>query len=314
MSPKLQSVWLFRDFGLKVLSLAIAVLLWLVISGEETVERGLRVPLEFQQTPAGLELQGELPTLVDVRVRGSSGALSRMSPADVVAVLDLHTARPGSRLFQLTPEQVRVPFGVQVLQVSPATVAMVFETSATRQVPVAPSVEGNPAPGYIVGKITSDPEKVEVTGPESVVERVAKAMTEPVSVAGARDTVSDEVTIGFLDPALRLKSPRLAMVRIQIVPGPVERTLRDRPVHLRNLAPNLEAQATPSSVDVMLRGTRQSVNRIDSNQVTAFVDLEGLGPGEYPVNVRADVEAAQAAGFERSDPETVQVRITSGRR
>jgi YbbR domain-containing protein len=237
-----------------------------------------------------------------------------MSPADVVAVLDLHTARPGRRLFQLTPEQVRVPFGVQVVQVSPTTVAMVFENSAIRQVPVVPSVEGNPAPGYIVGKITSDPEKVEVTGPESAVERVTEAITEPISVTGARDSVSDTVTVGFLDPSLRLRSSHVAAVRVQIIPGPVERTVRDRPIHLRNLAPNLEAQATPSSVDVVLRGTRQSVNRVQSDQVTAFVNLEGLGPGDYPADVHADVDASQEAGVERSNPGTVQIRISSARR
>ena len=42
----------------------------MVVAGEQTVERGLRVPLELQQFPAGLELQGEPPALVDVRVRG----------------------------------------------------------------------------------------------------------------------------------------------------------------------------------------------------------------------------------------------------
>ena len=85
----------------------------MVVAGEETVERGLRVPLELQQFPAGLELQGEAPTIVDVRVRGASGTLSRVAPGDVVAVLDLRGARPGRRLFQLTPEQVRAPFGVR---------------------------------------------------------------------------------------------------------------------------------------------------------------------------------------------------------
>ena len=35
------------------------------------VERGLRVPLELQQS-AGLEIQGEAPSTVDVRVRGTS--------------------------------------------------------------------------------------------------------------------------------------------------------------------------------------------------------------------------------------------------
>ena len=52
-------MWPFRHLGLKLLSLGLAVSLWMVVSGEATVERGLRVPLEFQQFPAGLELQGD---------------------------------------------------------------------------------------------------------------------------------------------------------------------------------------------------------------------------------------------------------------
>ena len=53
------------------------------------------------------------------------------------------------------------------------------------------------------------------------------------------------MTVGFLDPALRLKNSATAAVDVQILPAPLERTVRDRPVHLRNLAPNLTAQAMP---------------------------------------------------------------------
>ena len=56
----------------------------------------------FSSSP-GLELQGETPSTVDVRVRGASGDLSRLSPGDLVAVVDLHGARAGQRLFHLTP-------------------------------------------------------------------------------------------------------------------------------------------------------------------------------------------------------------------
>ena len=51
-------IWPFRHFGLKLLSLGLALSLWMVVAGEETVERSLRVPLELQQFPAGLELNG----------------------------------------------------------------------------------------------------------------------------------------------------------------------------------------------------------------------------------------------------------------
>ena len=137
----MRALWPFRHIGLKLLSVAIAVLLWMVIAGEETVERGLRVPLELQQFPPGLELLGDVPTTADVRVRGASGTLSRVSPGDIVAVLDLRGARAGERLFHLTPEEVRAPFGVEVVQVSPPTVAVAFEKTASRNIPIKPAVD-----------------------------------------------------------------------------------------------------------------------------------------------------------------------------
>ena len=106
------ALWPFRHLGLKTLSVGIAILLWLFVSGDETVERGLRVPLEFQQFPAGIEMMGEAPALVDVRVRGATTTLSQLGAGDIVAQLDLKAARAGRRLYQITPEQVRVPFGV----------------------------------------------------------------------------------------------------------------------------------------------------------------------------------------------------------
>ena len=188
---KLWMLWPFRHLGLKVLSIGLALVAWMIVAGEETVERGLRVPLELVQFPSGLELQGEAPTVVDVRVRGSSSTQSRVGPGDIVAVLDLHAARPGRRLFQLTPEQVRTPFDVQVVQVSPSSVAVEFENSAIGRVPINPSVEGQPAPGYVIGKVTVDPKTVDITGPESAVKQATEALTEAVSVTGARDSRTD---------------------------------------------------------------------------------------------------------------------------
>ncbi len=303
--------WPFGHLGLKLLSVAFAVLLWLFVSGDETVERGLRVPLEFQQFPSGLEMIGETPSLVDVRVRGASSALSRLGPGDIVAQLDLKSASVGRRLFQITPEQVRIPYGVQVVQVTPPSIALVFEPQASKQVPVAPSLEGDPAPGFVVGQVMAAPGLVEVVGPQSAVDRVTEAVTEAISVAGARGPVTDTVPVGFVDPAVRLKTPRLAQINVDIVPGPVERTVRERPVHLMNIGANLVARAVPSAVDVVLRGSREGVNRVDGASVTATVDLAGLGAGSYTLPVR--VENPPRAGVARVLPATVQVSISSGK-
>src|SRR6185436_16333005 len=93
----------FRHLGLKIVSIGLAALLWALVSGEQVVERALRVPLEFTNVPANLELVGDAPTVVDVRVRGSSGALGRIATGELVAVLDLRGAGPGrGQLFHLT--------------------------------------------------------------------------------------------------------------------------------------------------------------------------------------------------------------------
>jgi YbbR domain-containing protein len=303
--------WGFSHLGLKLLSLVMALLLWMVVSGEETVERGLRVPLELQQVPAGLELTGDVPTTVDLRVRGPSGTLSRLAAGDIVAVLDLRGATEGRRLFPLTMEQVRVPFGVEVVQVSPPSVAMGFERSATRQVPVVPSVDGHPAPGYIVGPRTADPARVDVIGPESAVKNVTEVLTEPVSVAGARDRVTQTVALGVLDPSLRLKNTRSAAVTVQIMPAPLERVFRNRPIHLRGLASTLEGQATQTVTDVGVRASREALTRLEADHVVAYVDVAGLGPGLYSLSVHAD--SPPDVGITRIEPSTVQVRISSGR-
>ena len=242
-----------------------------------------------------------------MRVRGQSGALSRLSPGDVVAVLDLKGAQPGQRLFHVTPDQVRVPFGVEIVQVTPATIALVLEKSGSKQVRVVPAVEGKPAAGFVVAKVSADPETVEIVGPESAVNRAAAALTEPVSVAGAHDNVRRTVTIGMLDSALRLRTSRQAVVDVRIEPAPLERSVKNLAVHLRNLAPHLTAQSTPSTVDVRVRGNQEGLVGVGADSITAFVDLAGLGAGDYTLAVRADT--TREAGITRVEPPSVRVRI-----
>ena len=146
----------FRQLGLKILAIVLASLLWLTVAGEHVVERSLRVPLEFRNIPEALEIVGNAPDSVDVRLRGSSAVLSRVQAGEIVAVLDLERrARTGSRLFHIRNDEVRAPFGVEVAQVVPATLALELEKSARRQVPVVPAIEGDPAPGFVVGRIVS---------------------------------------------------------------------------------------------------------------------------------------------------------------
>src|SRR3990170_7159824 len=100
----------FQHLGLKIMAIALAALLWLTVAGDHLVERSMRVPLEFRNIPPTLEIVGDPPTTVDVRLRGSSALLARVEPREIVAVLDLGSARPGPRMFHLRNDEVRAPY------------------------------------------------------------------------------------------------------------------------------------------------------------------------------------------------------------
>jgi YbbR domain-containing protein len=298
----------FGHLGLKVVSVAFAVLLWFVVASQRAaVERGLRIPLELQNLPANLEMVEPPQEAVDVRVRGAADLLGGLVSGDLVATLDLSAAQPGRRLFHISPERVKAPFAVEVTQITPSSVAIRFEPSATRVVPVRPSVEGEPAPGFIVGEITADPKTVEVVGPESALRRVDDAITEPLWVGAARSAVKANVTLGVVEQGVRLKAVRSAAVTVRIVPAPAARVLQSVPVRVRNLAPGLTAKVTPPSVKVRVRGATAAVEKIRDASIMAYVDVSGISEGDYGLPVHLD--PTKEVGLDQLDPTIVSIHV-----
>ena len=291
-----------RHLGLKGASIVLGVALWLLVSGEQTVERALRIPLEFAGLPAQIELIGEPPDSAEVRIRGSSGTLGRVAVGELAAVLDVGTARPGLRLFHLGPEDVRAPFGVEVVQVSPATLALTFEASSTRMLVVAPRIEGDPAPGFVVSGVVVEPASVAVSGPAGAIANLTEVVTEAVSVAGAADTVTETVTVGVADPSVRVDEPRLVRVRVLISTAPVEWMVPGLRIETRG---GTAVDVSPDTVTAHVRGPG-AASGAGTSGWAASVELGGLPPGTHLVTPRVEVPA----GISLLRVEPAEVRVT----
>ena len=128
--------YVFANAGLKLLAVAISFLLWTTYTSEPYAEVGFQVPLEFTTMPPQLEMAGEVPTLVHIRVRGRSALLRRMIPADLNLRLDMKGGKQGTMTINFTPEMVGAPYGATVVQVSPQEIQV---TLVPRHGPAPPA-------------------------------------------------------------------------------------------------------------------------------------------------------------------------------
>ncbi len=125
--------WVLNNWGLKLLALAISFLLWTTYTAEPFSEVGYLVPLEFRNIPSNLEISGDVATQVHLRLRGRSGLLRRLTPADLSIAVDLSGRPAGETLIHLAPDHVRVPYGATVVSVAPSDVRALLVPRRTAQ-------------------------------------------------------------------------------------------------------------------------------------------------------------------------------------
>lgn len=225
-AAKLARKLFLEDWGVKLLSLAIALVLWLVVTGQnEPVTAHVNVQLNFIR-PQMLEISNDPPRTVDVMLTGSRSKLDDLTALDLVATVDISDQQPGERVLRLAGKAViSLPQGVKVDGFQPSAIPIRLEQVIERQIAVEPKLEGKPADGYQVYGIRPSKSAVVVRGPESRVNALQKLETESIWLSGHKQTFTAEnLGIDVPDPKVDLVDP-VVDVQVEIAELPVERTL-----------------------------------------------------------------------------------------
>ena len=247
----------------------------------------MRVGLELQRTPDDLELVGSVPDTVSVRLRGPASQLSGLGPGDLSVVVDLDGARPGRRLFTLTSNLVTAPYGLEVIQIAPASLTLSFEGRATRLLPVRPQIEGTPVPGHSVTNVSVTPSQVRIEGPESAVGGMSEVPTEPVSVERATTLVREAVALELPESGVRLVGGVVgtAVVTVTVSADTTEHTVAAVPIAVRGGA--AELSAVPATAAVTVQGASDVVRSLTAADILLFVDVLD-GPAARERTIRAE--------------------------
>ncbi len=176
--------WVLNNLGLKLLSVVLAVLLWAVVLGEQKIELTVSIPLEIKDLPRNLVLVNEPIDTLHVRLRGPRTLVMTLGPREVALGGLPKTFAEGENLVPIRPEAVRVPRGIEVVEVNPNRVRVVLDAIVEREVEVSPRVEGIPAKGFVLRRVTSSPAHIRMTGPKNELRRLARVYTLPISLEG----------------------------------------------------------------------------------------------------------------------------------
>jgi YbbR domain-containing protein len=205
-----------RNLGLKVSALALGTAIWFTVTGRHQIERRIVVPVSYSNVPEPLGMTGDQIDDVYVHVRGDETAIGALREGDLRVVVDLGDAHAGPNVVPLRTDQVLTRAGVEVLQIDPGTVSVTLEKTGQIAVPVRPTIQGQPAPGYVQGLISVVPATVIVAGPESLLKDPITVITERVLLDGKTTTVIADVGVGVADAQLRIREPRTVRVIVKI--------------------------------------------------------------------------------------------------
>ncbi|HWI54377.1 MAG TPA: CdaR family protein [Desulfobacteria bacterium] len=211
------------DRGLKVLSLLVAVVLWVYVSNElnPTKEREFRdVGVDIRGVASNLAVS-EMPGSVRVRVKASQDVISGLNAGSIEVFADLKNVKMGKNLI---PLEVQAPAGVQVVDLKPQQATIKVEPLAEKQVPIKVRFKESPSKGYKVGTVQTKPDDVIVRGPKSIVDGVSFAVVD-IDITNKQksfgETVPDRVTndLGtIIEEGLIKRIPPMVDVFVSIVP------------------------------------------------------------------------------------------------
>lgn len=194
--------WIADNYRTFLWAFALAVAVWIssVTSADPDQTRTLAspVPVEIVGQSSNLVFSNPIPKEVEVTLRAPSSvwALIDADPKLVRAILDISGLSSGEHSLDLQIQVRERP--VQIVSVSPKTFNFTLEPLITTTMDVDWRISGEVAIGYQVGDISVEPLKVVISGAQSQVEKVKRALVS-VDLNGIRENYDQSLKVEILD-------------------------------------------------------------------------------------------------------------------
>ena len=203
-----KKIWgsLRRNFGLKLIALFFAILLWSIAMAEENPWREKNIS-NVSATVIGKDILAEndlavtnglsvLKDGVKLNIEVRQADYYTVENESISATVDLSFIRePGQYTVKVS---TKGPNNGRVLDVNPSTVNVTVEKTATRTLPVSYTYEGELGENYWHGDPIITPNMIEISGPVSTVEKISRAVCN-IPLTNLTSPFNEAVQVVFYD-------------------------------------------------------------------------------------------------------------------
>jgi len=262
--------------GLKALSLLLAILLFIVSQQPTTDMRVVGVPIEYRGLSPGVEIGGDSEKTVSVRLSGPRNTVRSLTPNQLLVIADLNNKEPGEKIVQLRVDESFLPDNVKVLQIEPASIRIKLEPMATKLVKVEAQFMGQVAEGREIYSVKLDPGEVEIQGPQSLINKIDRVITETVNMDGRQVDFQSSVEAEVSQDSLRVITPGPIKLSVEIGEARALRRFANIPV--RWLDKNANWRLLTKTVEVEVFGPKSAVEKLRADDLRVEINPADLTP------------------------------------
>lgn len=197
---------LINNLGLKIIALIFSALLWLfVVNIDDPINS--RVFNDIPYVVRNEEIatnDGKMFKIMDdidsvrVVVHARRSVLNKIKSKDITAVIDLRERDPVTNIVPIKAVVNGYEENLEVTtECTPNNVMVKVEGSTTKSFPISVSTENKQRDGYELGEMTTNPERIQITGAKSTIEDIQRVVAQIDVMGISEDCVKEAKLIIF---------------------------------------------------------------------------------------------------------------------
>lgn len=299
---------MFKNLGLKILGLFLAMLLWFHVATDKEYEIDITYSFEYTEPPESLLIAARPPQEVRVRAQATGKSLIRTLWQDRIWRIDLDSAQSGTLAVALTREDLPT-YGIEgldILQMSRDTIRVVIDSIAQKRVPIVSATIWELAPNFVrTGEETWIPDSVLLTGPKQSLRRISSVRSKAIEIRNQSESLDREVDLIPPDAYAVTVSPTVVRMQ-QRIERFVQQEFSNLEIDVTSKARRDSVSVDPPTISVEIGGPRSVLHSLPVDSITvacviAARDTTGQKRAVY-VNVPPPLQVLS------KEPDSVTVR------